>query len=141
MAMPSLLRHRERGTAAVEMAIVLPVLLFVTAAIIDFGRAFNAQILLSNASREGARMMALGYTPADARQRVDDALAGAVPYAMPPPMPCPAAPSSTDFASVTVSAPSFQWVILGDVSRLFNSAGVPLSPPTISSTGSMRCGG
>lgn len=49
--MPSLLRHRERGTAAVEMAIVLPVLLFVTAAIIDFGRAFNAQILLSNASR------------------------------------------------------------------------------------------
>jgi len=137
--MPSLLRHRERGTAAVEMAIVLPVLLFVTAAIIDFGRAFNAQILLSNASREGARMMALGYTSADARQRVDQALAGAVPYAMSTPTPCPAAPRPTDFASVTVSAPSFQWVILGNVPPLFGIG--PISPPTISSTGSMRCGG
>lgn len=66
---------RDRGAAAVEMAIVLPILLFVVAAIIDFGRAFNAQIMLSNASREGVRMVALGYTQGDALARINQALA------------------------------------------------------------------
>jgi len=51
--------HRDRGAAAVEMAIVLPLLLFVLFGLIDFGRAYNAQIQLSAAAREGVRLATL----------------------------------------------------------------------------------
>jgi Flp pilus assembly protein TadG len=49
----------DRGAVAVEFAIVLPVLLLALAGIVEFGRVFNAQIVLTNAAREGARTMAI----------------------------------------------------------------------------------
>ncbi|NUP73989.1 MAG: pilus assembly protein [Sinomonas sp.] len=49
----------ERGAAAVEFALVLPVLLVLVLGIIDFGRAFSAQQTLTNAARVGSRVMAL----------------------------------------------------------------------------------
>ena len=55
-------RRAERGAAAVEMALVLPMLLFVVFGIIDFGRLLNAQITLTEAAREGARAAAMGQT-------------------------------------------------------------------------------
>src|SRR5579859_1395033 len=51
---------RDRGAAAVEFALLLPLLLLLIFGIIDFGRALNAQITLTQAAREGARMAALG---------------------------------------------------------------------------------
>lgn len=51
---------RDRGAAAVEFALLLPLLLFLVFGIIDFGRALNAQITLTQAAREGARLEALG---------------------------------------------------------------------------------
>ena len=51
---------RDRGAAAVEFALLLPVLLLLVFGIIDFGRALNAQITLTQAAREGARIAALG---------------------------------------------------------------------------------
>ncbi|MDH6182295.1 Flp pilus assembly protein TadG [Microbacteriaceae bacterium SG_E_30_P1] len=45
----------ESGAAAVEFALVLPVLLIVLLGIIEFGAAYNAQLLLTNAAREAAR--------------------------------------------------------------------------------------
>ncbi|GGK39076.1 hypothetical protein GCM10010124_34830 [Pilimelia terevasa] len=53
----------DRGAAAVEMALVLPLLAAVLFGIIDFGRMFNAQISLTEAAREGARAVALGLDP------------------------------------------------------------------------------
>jgi Flp pilus assembly protein TadG len=50
----------DRGTAAVEFALLLPVLLLIVFGIIDFGRALNAQITLTQAAREGARLAAEG---------------------------------------------------------------------------------
>jgi Flp pilus assembly protein TadG len=50
---------RERGAAAVEFALLLPVVLLIIFAIIDFGRMLNAQITLTEAAREGARAAAL----------------------------------------------------------------------------------
>ncbi len=50
----------DRGAAAVEFALLLPVLLLVVFGIIDFGRALNAQITLTQAAREGARLAAEG---------------------------------------------------------------------------------
>ena len=59
-------RTRDRGAAAVEMALVLPMLLFVVFGLIDFGRMLNTQLTLTEAAREGARAAALGQN-ADAR--------------------------------------------------------------------------
>lgn len=41
---------------------LLPVLLLLVFGIIDFGRALNAQITLTQAAREGARLAALGQS-------------------------------------------------------------------------------
>ena len=54
--------RRDRGAAAVEFALLLPVLLLLVFGIIDFGRALNAQITLTQAAREGARLAALGQS-------------------------------------------------------------------------------
>lgn len=50
----------DRGAVAVEFGILLPVLLLILLGIIDFGRAYNAKISLTQAAREGARLEALG---------------------------------------------------------------------------------
>jgi Flp pilus assembly protein TadG len=47
--------RRERGQSLVETAVVFPILLLLLAAVIDFGRVFDAYIVLTNAAREGAR--------------------------------------------------------------------------------------
>lgn len=51
----SLAERRTLGQSLVETAIVLPILLLLLAAVVDFGRAFDAYIVLTNAVREGAR--------------------------------------------------------------------------------------
>jgi TadE-like protein len=58
---------RDRGAVAVEFALVLPLLLLLIFGIIDFGRALNAQITLTQAAREGARLEALGQSNVVAR--------------------------------------------------------------------------
>ncbi len=46
---------REKGNVTLEIAIVLPLLLLITAGIIDLGLLFWEKEVLTNASREGAR--------------------------------------------------------------------------------------
>jgi hypothetical protein len=53
---------REGGTSLVEFAMVLPLILVLLFAIVDFGRAFQSWITITNAAREGARV---GTTGAD----------------------------------------------------------------------------
>ncbi|MGN9812305.1 TadE/TadG family type IV pilus assembly protein [Micromonospora sp. BQ11] len=53
----------DRGAAAVEMALVLPLLLLLVFAIIDFGRMLNTQITLTEAARDAARTVSLGANP------------------------------------------------------------------------------
>lgn len=55
--------RRERGQSLVETAVVLPILLLLLAAVVDFGRAFDAYIVLTNAAREGARYTTLSNPP------------------------------------------------------------------------------
>lgn len=48
--------HREQsGQSLVELAIILPVLILILVGIMDLGRVFYAQIVITNAAREGAR--------------------------------------------------------------------------------------
>lgn len=53
-------RARERGAAAVEFALVLPVLVMILMGIIDFGMVTNAQAIVANAARDGARSASMG---------------------------------------------------------------------------------
>jgi Flp pilus assembly protein TadG len=57
-------RWRSRhGQSLVEMAMVLPVLAFLTFGLLDFGRAYYFQVSVTNAAREGARVAILNiYT-------------------------------------------------------------------------------
>ncbi len=71
-------RRRERGQSLVETAIVFPILLLLLAAVVDFGRAFDAYIVLTNAAREGARWGAVNpeLTVAEVKQLVIDDVVG-----------------------------------------------------------------
>jgi Flp pilus assembly protein TadG len=60
----------DAGAAAVELALLLPILMMLVTGIIFFGLAYNAKIELSGAVREGARKLALGGTAADAEAAV-----------------------------------------------------------------------
>ena len=51
--------RRDQGAAAVEFVLVLPVLLLLIFGIVDFGRMLNAQIVVTESAREGARAAAL----------------------------------------------------------------------------------
>jgi Flp pilus assembly protein TadG len=56
----------RRGTALVEMALVLPIFIAVTLGIVEFGRAMMVGQLITNAAREGARLGIIeGSTNAD----------------------------------------------------------------------------
>lgn len=61
-------RRSDRGTAAVELALVMPLLLVLLLGTIGFGRAFHTKLELSNAAQEGARTLVFraGATTADA---------------------------------------------------------------------------
>ena len=65
--------RRDEGAALVEAAFVLPLLLFVSVAIIEFGRAFQTWQIVTNAAREGARVAVLPGMSDDAiKTRVQD---------------------------------------------------------------------
>lgn len=49
----------ERGAAAVEFALVVPILLMLLLGTMEFGRAYSAQISLTHAARETARFVAV----------------------------------------------------------------------------------
>jgi Flp pilus assembly protein TadG len=51
--------RREDGAAVVEMAMVLSLLVLLVFGIIEFGRAYNAQVTLTHATREGVRTLAV----------------------------------------------------------------------------------
>ena len=55
-------RRNRQGAAAVEFAIVAPVFFLMVFGMIEFGRAIMVQQVLTNASREGARVAVLDST-------------------------------------------------------------------------------
>ncbi|KQN95021.1 TadE/TadG family type IV pilus assembly protein [Arthrobacter sp. Leaf69] len=57
----------ERGAVAVEFALLAPVLVMLLLGITEFGRAYNTQVTLSSAAREGVRVMAISNNATAAR--------------------------------------------------------------------------
>ena len=67
------LRFRtDKGQAMAEMAVVLPVLLFLILGIIQFGIVFNNYMTLTDAVREGARTAAVSRHYANRVDRTKD---------------------------------------------------------------------
>lgn len=115
----------ERGAAAVEFALVVPILIVLALGIAEFGRAFQTQATLAAAAREGARVFALGGTAAEVGAAVESAstsldatLLAAVPD------------DSSGACEVTVTYP-MPFLITG-----FFGTSIDLS-----ATGVMRCNG
>ncbi len=73
-----LCRGRRRGAAAVEFAFVAPVFFLLVFGMIEFGRMVMVQQVITNASREGARLGVLdGTTQTEIEDIVDNYLASA----------------------------------------------------------------
>jgi len=76
-------QKNDRGAAMIEMALTLPLLLLLSVSVFEFGRAFQTWQVLTNATREGARIASLpGTTDAAVSTRVQEYLqAGQLPSA------------------------------------------------------------
>jgi len=69
--------RNEKGAALIEAAVTVPIILLISVGIFEFGRAYQTQQVLVNASREGARLAVIeGTTDAQVRARVNDYLTG-----------------------------------------------------------------
>lgn len=69
-------RGNERGSAAVEFALVLPLLLVMSLAIVQIGLLVKDQILVSEAARAGAREAAVSADDEQVRQAAIAAAVG-----------------------------------------------------------------
>jgi Flp pilus assembly protein TadG len=71
-----MVRNRsEAGAAAVEFALILPLLLLILAGIIDLGLLLNAAMTAGDQAREAARSLALAYDPLTQTGKTDEAAA------------------------------------------------------------------
>ncbi len=87
----------ERGAAAIEFGLLLPVLILLIFGIIEFSRAYNTKVQLTHAAREGARAVAVGS--GSATSGVNNALSGISGVSVNGPSSCTAGENVT----VTVS--------------------------------------
>jgi Flp pilus assembly protein TadG len=129
---------RDRGSAAVEFALLLPVLLLLLFGIIDFGRALNAQITLTQAAREGARLAALGQSTATVTSRAQSAATGLSNVTVTVSSSCPAG-AGTGVDAVVQTSYSFSFVTpVGAIAGMFGTAGYG-SNLTLTAQGEMPC--
>jgi Flp pilus assembly protein TadG len=127
---------RDRGAAAVEFALLLPLLLLLLFGIIDFGRALNAQITLTQAAREGARLDALGKS--NVVSGTQAAAAGLSPVSVTVTTTCPAGAGAGVNAVVKASFTYTLVTPLGAIARIFGTGTIPAAI-TLNATGVMPC--
>lgn len=116
-----LLRRTDRGSAIIEAALTLPILLLVVFGITEFGRALMTTNVLTQAAREGARVVAVTGVETDGVTRVNEVLAAA----------------NITADSVTVSAPDSTDVVTVRVFATFEI----LSAKVLPAQGTMSLGG
>lgn len=91
-------RSRDAGAAAVEFAIIAPILLIMVFGIIDFGRMFNAQLVINEAAREGVRSAAFSGKA----NGVNMAKEAAQPYSLKEPVVTDCSDLDTEAAQVAL---------------------------------------
>ncbi len=70
--------RRRRATAAVEFAVVLPLLITILFGIIEFGWTLMVRQVVTNAAREGTRVAAMQAPPKYCNQDINDAVNNAL---------------------------------------------------------------
>lgn len=124
---------RTRGAAAVEFAIVLTLLLMIVFGVIDFGRSYNAKETLTQAAREGARLVALNQS--NVVSRTQAAATGLSPVNVNVVQSCPAGASQGTDAKVTVT---YRFTFVTPLLALVGRASGPI---TLTGVGEMPCAG
>jgi Flp pilus assembly protein TadG len=128
-----------------EMAMTLPLLLLVSVAIFELGRAYQTQQILTNAAREGARMAVLpDASTSNIQTRVKkyleqgqlaDFAKATVNITTTATMPMGA--GSVSASVVTVNYP-FQFTVLGPVARLVTPSSTIPGAITLTASSEMR---
>lgn len=110
-------RRNRRGAAAVEFAIVAPVFFLLVFGMIEYGRMVMVQQVITNASREGARVGVLdGSTTAQVQTAVTNYLTAAkIPTGSATTTVSPSPPSSAGYGgavscTVAVGFNSVSWL-------------------------------
>mgnify|MGYP001071427833 FL=1 len=126
---PARARRDDRGVAAVEAALVLPILLLLIMGIIDLGRAFATKQEVTHAAREAVRVYAVSH---DREQALQAFATGTAGLDCSPPTISPEPCIEGEQVAVT-GACAFSFVTpLGDRLPVLDQIG---------STAVMRCGG
>jgi Flp pilus assembly protein TadG len=113
----------QRGQALLETALVLPLVLLVATSIFEFGRAYQTWQVLTNASREAARIAVLpGTTDLDIQTRVQQyltagQLVGTASVAVDRTRTISIGLGTAGSTRITVSYP-FNFIVLNPVARL-----------------------
>jgi Flp pilus assembly protein TadG len=125
--------RKDRGAAAVEFALLVPILLLLVFGIVDFARGYSAQVTVTHAAREGVRVQALGGSPGETTTATQTA---ATPLTV-----TVATGACTQGQPTSVTATTaFTYVTpVSAFMQMFGGAGV--LPTSLSGTGVMRCGG
>lgn len=129
-------KEKDRGAVAVEMALLLPVLTLLLLGIMEFGRAYNAQVTMTHAAREGVRVMAITNIRADARAAATRAASSLEISSTNPTFAFATSPTATSPASCSAG----QQVSLTMSYNLNSLTGIA-GPFTITGRGVMQCGG
>ena len=64
------MKLNKRGQSMVEMALILPIIIILFLGMVEFSRIFGSYLLVTHASREGARLAAIGRTDAEIQANV-----------------------------------------------------------------------
>jgi Flp pilus assembly protein TadG len=135
----------ERGTALLEAAVTIPILLLISVGIFEFGRAYQTWQVLTNAAREGARLAVTPYQidggpEARVRQYMQD---GGLPGYGSASVVVNRGDSvnvngtAMTATRVTIAYP-FQFIVLQPVARLINPSSTTGSSLTMSVSALMR---
>ena len=140
-----------RGVAAVEFALVLPLLLLLIVSLIDFGRIFFVQISITSASREGVRLSSLYSNGVPTPQNIIDLVNSSAPGAAVMSQlanlatltvvqsPCSSV-TSNENTTVEVST-NFKWLLPVGLLTLVSPTSTLANDFTVRSRGVMRCVG
>lgn len=97
---------REEGVAAVEMALVMPLLLLLVFGIIEFGFIFNRFITVTHAAREGVRLLSIGESSSAATSAAEGSGGSSGASFGSTPISCRASSSGTIVGTVRMSCSS-----------------------------------
>lgn len=64
----------ERGSALVEMALVMPILLMLLCGMVEMGRMFHSYIVVQQAARDAVRYASIGTSDSELKNVIEDSM-------------------------------------------------------------------